>query len=202
MTTARKNAVSDSRTLQLFQHPAFRAAVDRVANAKCMELVKLGRLQIMPLRHTYPRPPYKPRMDLVDDPLSSSLSAVLEIPGVKQDRLSVQIRDGNLVVHGARPSPYNITNSHTTVDSASTGISQSNSQPTASVQELFFGEFYRSIQLPVGIKQTDITASLMDGMLTVTWPRSPVAAESPIPSRTPANTSPPTAMATAGTAMQ
>jgi hypothetical protein len=127
--------------------------------------------------------------------------------------LSLQINDGNLVVRGERRPPYNITHSrqavapNTSIDSAGStsaaGISQNDNQsPRFPVQELYFGDFYRTIPLPVGIKQTDITADLMDGMLTVTWPRSPLASGPSIPSRTPANTSPPMSTMSAGTAMQ
>jgi HSP20 family molecular chaperone IbpA len=103
-------------------------------------------------------------MDLVDDPSSSNLSAVFEIPGVKLNGLSLQINNGSLVVRGERRPPYNITTSlraagpHAPIDSASgnasaTGFSQNDNQsPSFPVQELYFGDFYRSIPLPVGIK--------------------------------------------------
>ena len=39
-------------------------------------------------------------MDIVDDPSSSTLSAIFEIPGVKMNGLSLQINDGNLIIHG------------------------------------------------------------------------------------------------------
>jgi len=102
-------------------------------------------------------------MDLVDDPSSSSLSAVFEIPGVKLNGLSLQINDGNLVVRGERRPPYNITHPrqavapNTSIDSAgntsAAGISQNDNQsPRFPVQELYFGDFYRTIPLPVGIK--------------------------------------------------
>jgi len=169
-------------------------------------------------------------MDLVDDPSSSNLSAVIEIPGVQLSGLSLQIRDGTLVLRGERRPPYNFTaiqggSSHTPIDDAS---SQSTSEiahtenqiPKFPVKELYFGDFQRSIPLPTGIKvtpllsypfhdsrttslqQEDITANLLNGMLTVTWPRSPGAAGTSIPSRTPGNITPPTSTTTAGTAMQ
>lgn len=56
--------------------------------------------------------------------------------------------------------------------------------------------------LTVSLQQEDITANLLNGMLTVTWPRSPGAAGTSISSRTAGNITPPMSMATAGTAMQ
>ena len=173
MTRTRKNAVPDSRTFQLLQHPVFRAEVNRFANAKCREAIKAGRLQFVPPRHTHSPARYIPRyahlnfenrsgindpamysMDLVDDPSSSALSAVFEIPGVKLNGISLQINDGNLVVRGERRPPYIITNSRQAVGSDSAVcIPQSDNQSSRfPVQELYFGYFYRSIPLPVGIQ--------------------------------------------------
>jgi HSP20 family molecular chaperone IbpA len=150
-------------------------------------------------------------MDLVDDPSSSNLSAVFEIPGVPLNGLSLQIHEGALVLRGERRPPYNFTpiqggSSHTPINAslqnASEIVHTENPTPKFAVKELYFGDFRRSIPLPAGIKQEDITANLLNGMLTVTWPRSPGATLTSIPSRTSGNITPPISMSTAGTAMQ
>lgn len=212
MTTKSKNSVADSRTFQLLRHPVFRAEVNRVAIAKCREAVKAGVFQYIPKRQNTAPSFYIPRMDLVDDPSSSNLFAVFELPGVPLSGLSMHIREGNLVLRGQRRPPYSFTpipggSSHTTIDAcASENISDiahtEDQPPTLPVKELYFGDFQRAIPLPAGIKQEDISANLLNGMLTVTWPRSPGSAETSVPSRTPGNITPPLPMAAAGAAMQ
>jgi HSP20 family molecular chaperone IbpA len=232
MTSTPKNAVGDSHTFQLLRHPVFRAEVNRLANAKCRDAVKAGIFKYVPQRHHKAPSWYTPRMDLVDDPSSSNLSAVFEIPGVPLNGLSLQIHEGALVLRGERRPPYNFTpiqggSSHTPINAslqnASEIVHTENPTPKFAVKELYFGDFRRSIPLPAGIKvinqildsyysrndslttslqQEDITANLLNGMLTVTWPRSPGATLTSIPSRTSGNITPPISMSTAGTAMQ
>ena len=100
-------------------------------------------------------------MDLVDDPSSSNLSAVIEIPGVQLSGLSLQIRDGTLVLRGERRPPYNFTpiqggSSHTPIDDVSSQSTENahigNQLPKFPVKELYFGDFQRAIPLPAGIK--------------------------------------------------
>jgi HSP20 family molecular chaperone IbpA len=211
MTSTPKNAVGDSHTFQLLRHPVFRAEVNRLANAKCRDAVKAGIFKYVPQRHHKAPSWYTPRMDLVDDPSSSNLSAVFEIPGVPLSGLSLQIHEGALVLRGERRPPYNFTpiqggSSHSPIDASLPTASEiahtENQTPKFGVKELYFGDFRRSIPLPAGIKQEDVTANLLNGMLTVTWPRSPGPTVTSIPSRTPGNITPPISMSTAGTAMQ
>ena len=100
-------------------------------------------------------------MDFVDDPSSSDLFAVFEIPGVPLSGLSLQIHEGTLVLRGERRPSYNFTpiqgaSSHTPVGASlesATEIAQTENQtPKFPVKELYFGDFRRSIPLPAGIK--------------------------------------------------
>lgn len=218
----RINARTDSVTFQMLQHPTFVQAVNRAANLKCLEAIKSGRLRVVepPSLPTPTR--YTPRMDLVDDPSSSKLTAVFEIPGIQTNEISLQIREGQLVIMGERKSPHfsaarfdalpqnpvSVANSMASGEMDTDDVSAR--RVRLPVQELRFGTFSRSIRIPGGIQESDVKATLQDGMLTVTWPRSPVDArtEPSMPTRA-TNSSSPTPilspampMVNAGTALQ
>lgn len=174
---------------------ALRQAVERLANWKCAQAIKAGKLRVVqqeanasiPMRFT-------PRMDLVDDPIGNVLIAIFELPGVKTSDINLQIREGNLIIMGERRPPPSVQqalaarrgaalprNPVTAADSLARGEmdteSDDASQPTppmsVAVHELRFGQFYRAIPIPTGLKESDVTAALQDGMLTVTWPKYP-----------------------------
>ncbi|KAJ3503885.1 hypothetical protein NLJ89_g8233 [Agrocybe chaxingu] len=155
-------------------------------------------------------------MDLIDDPRSPNFSAIFEIPGLRNSDISVQIQEGHLIVCGERRPPYlqTILSQPSPPDSEAVSKDASEHMEVDSpasqavrvpVQELRFGTFQRNIPIPKGIKEKDVSASLADGMLTVTWPRlSPAAVSSSLspPARTIGSASPPTSAVTAGTALQ
>jgi len=134
-------------------------------------------------------------MDLVDDPSSPNIIAIFELPGVKNENITLQIKDKRLIVVGKRVDPY--TEALAAAASAATNSevqSQQDDGPTSktaetnstmakslnpsnkAVRELRYGSFFRSIPVPEGVKQSEVTAGIQDGMLTVTWPRIPAAA--------------------------
>ncbi|KDR74951.1 hypothetical protein GALMADRAFT_249897 [Galerina marginata CBS 339.88] len=204
------NTRTDSATFQMLQHPAFVQAVNRAANLKCLEAIKSGKLRVVNHQNIPPPAKYTPRMDLIDDPSSSKVAAIFEIPGIKTNDISLQIREGQLVILGERKSPHAprldplphnpvlaanaVASGEMETDTPSRGVS-------VPIQELRFGTFHRSIRIPDGIQESDVNAILQDGMLTVTWPRSPVVRE-PMPTRVTNSSSPPMSMVTAGTALQ
>lgn len=135
-------------------------------------------------------------MDLIDDPSSSKIIALFELPGVKNDNITLQIREGRLVVFGSRLDPFSealaaaaaaaaharVSDSEPVdnmqVDSSTITTTVSVGPSRDSAREIRYGTFYRAIPVPGGIKQSEVTAGLQDGMLTVTWPRVPAAARS------------------------
>ena len=74
-------------------------------------------------------------MDLCEDPDSQTVTACLELPGIKPTDVEIQLHDDKLTVSGKRPAPPL-------------------SAPGAiyPVQELKYGAFQRSINLPMGIQ--------------------------------------------------
>ncbi|TFK31499.1 HSP20-like chaperone [Crucibulum laeve] len=183
---------SQPSTLDMMQSPAFRQAVERVASWKCMQAVRAGKLRMV-TEDPNPHTRFIPRMDMIDDSSSQTVSAVFELPGIKTSDIALHIRDGNLIVMGERRSPYPSNairpsraqlphNPLTAADAIAAGEMDTGTDtgaPTTAIRlpvhELRFGSFHRSIRVPEGIKESQITAGLQDGMLTVTWPRSPTS---------------------------
>jgi HSP20 family protein len=75
-------------------------------------------------------------MDIWDSPESPSVTATVELPGLKKEEISLLIQDGALVIWGERRSRL-----------ASSGTLSPNDFP---VQEVKYGKFRRVIQLPQG----------------------------------------------------
>lgn len=183
---------------------ALRQAVERLANWKCAQAIKAGKLRVVhqealsssssPMRFT-------PRMDLVDDPSSDTFIAIFELPGIKTGDITLQIREGNLIIMGERRPPAavqqalaarrstNLPKNPLSAADSLAGGDMDSEEPSISmrvtIHELRFGQFYRAIPIPVGLKESDVTAALQDGMLTVTWPKYPNGrprGQQPIPS--------------------
>jgi len=186
---------TDRQSFEAFRHPAFVQAVNRAANLKCIEAIKSGKLRVVTPHPTSSPSEYTPRMDLIDDPAESTFTAVFEIPGIKTSDISLHILEGHLVVLGQRRPSYNPTQQSETL---SQETAENRTQPpksTIPVQELRYGSFRRTIRVPEGLKESDVKASLNEGMLTVIWPKAPTAAAR---TRRPHSSSPPIT----GTAIQ
>lgn len=181
---------TDRQSFEAFRHPAFVQAVNRAANLKCIEAIKSGKLRVAAPHPSSTPSEYTPRMDLIDNPAESILTAVFEIPGLKTSDISLHILDGHLVLLGERRPAYTITQQSegSSQDTEGTQVPRL----TIPIQELRFGTFRRAILVPEGLKESEVKASLNEGMLTVTWPRNPAAA---VRTRRPHSSSPPTSSA-------
>ena len=73
------------------------------------------------------------------------------VAGVAKDDLDVSISDNTVSVHGTLTSGDEVT------------------AENYFVQECYWGEFARSVALPVPVKEDEIEAILKDGVLTVTF---------------------------------
>ncbi|KAF4563723.1 hypothetical protein EYR36_002964 [Pleurotus pulmonarius] len=96
----------------------------------------------------------RPRMDLHEDAQRNAVTASFELPGFKKEDVSIDVHNGRLTV------------------SAESSTSSENKADGYAVRERRFGKFSRTLQLPQGIKDEDIKASMQDGVLTVTFPKS------------------------------
>ncbi|KAJ6613561.1 HSP20-like chaperone, partial [Mycena sp. CBHHK59/15] len=99
------------------------------------------------------------RMEVYNDPDSPNIVATFELPGVKNSDVSISVKQGMLLIQGQRHPRY---------PSRARAEADSRYFP---FQELRYGSFRRSLRLPSGADTSSITASLSDGLLTVSWPR-------------------------------
>ncbi|KAJ3997770.1 HSP20-like chaperone [Lentinula boryana] len=96
----------------------------------------------------------KPKMDLHEDEEKNLVTAMFEFPGVKKEDVQLNMHNGRLTV------------------AAETKVSQDREQDGYAVRERSFGKFSRTLQLPQGVKEEDIKASMEHGVLTVTFPKA------------------------------
>ncbi|KAH9937773.1 uncharacterized protein BXZ73DRAFT_44623, partial [Epithele typhae] len=111
------------------------------------------------------------RMDLCDDHTSPYVTALLEVPGMKVDQLSVRIENGRLIIEGERLGP----SLHTSALPSQLSAAADDAALAAlyPVRELKHGKFRREIQIPPGVTALHVTSILVEGMLTIRWPRMP-----------------------------
>ncbi|KAK7037764.1 hypothetical protein VNI00_010725 [Paramarasmius palmivorus] len=96
----------------------------------------------------------KPRMDLHEDAEKNTVTATFELPGLKKEDVQIDVHDGRLTISGESK------------------ISEEHQKDGYAVRERRFGKFSRTLRLPQGVKEEEIKASLENGVLTVTFPKS------------------------------
>ncbi|KAJ7659758.1 HSP20-like chaperone [Mycena polygramma] len=125
------------------------------------------------------------RMEIFNDPDSPNVIVTFEVPGVKATDLSVSIEQGVLLILGERQPRYRPRRQrHRSVRGQARAEARDVDSTVASrayhdeaharlfpIQELRYGQFRRAIRLPDGADTSRTSASLSDGLLTVTWPR-------------------------------
>ncbi|KAG5638907.1 hypothetical protein H0H81_008968 [Sphagnurus paluster] len=95
----------------------------------------------------------KPRMDLHENAESNRVTATFELPGLKKEDVNIDFRDGRLTI------------------SAETKISEEHEKNGYAVRERRFGKVSRTLQIPQGVKDEEIKASMENRVLTVTFPK-------------------------------
>lgn len=105
----------------------------------------------------------KPRMDLRENASANTVTASFEFPGLSKDDISIDVHNGRMTV------------------SAESKISEEHETDGYAVRERRYGKFARTLQLPRGVNDDEIKASMQDGVLTVTFPK--VATEAPGPKK-------------------
>ncbi|KAG6907597.1 hypothetical protein DXG01_008215 [Tephrocybe rancida] len=98
--------------------------------------------------------PLKPRLDLHEDSQSNTVTAYFEFPGLKKEDVSIDVHNGRLTVSGESKT------------------STSHDEHGYAIRERKFGRFSRTLQLPQGVKEDEIRASMENGVLSVVFPKS------------------------------
>jgi len=97
---------------------------------------------------------YKPRLDLCEDTEKNLVTATFELPGFSKDEVQLNFQNGKLTV------------------SAETKKSDEDGETGYSLRERRHGKFSRTLQLPQGIQDEQIKATMEDGLLVITFPKS------------------------------
>ncbi|KAJ7093123.1 HSP20-like chaperone [Mycena epipterygia] len=96
----------------------------------------------------------RPRMDLHEDTTANTVTATFELPGIKKEDVQIDVHNGRLSV------------------AAESKISETHERDGYAIRERRFGKIARTLQLPQGVKENEVKASMNDGILTVTFPKS------------------------------
>ncbi|KAI0721431.1 HSP20-like chaperone [Fomitopsis betulina] len=96
----------------------------------------------------------RPRMDLHEDNQQNVVTATFELPGLNKENVSIDVHNNVLVVTGESK------------------VEEKRDENGYAIRERRFGKFSRSIPLPQGIKEDAIRASMENGVLTVTFPKT------------------------------
>ncbi|KAJ7705188.1 HSP20-like chaperone [Mycena metata] len=96
----------------------------------------------------------RPRMDLHEDPKANTVTATFELPGLKKEDVQIDVHNGRLSV------------------SAESKISTEHENDGYAIRERRFGKISRTLQLPQGVKETEVKANMDNGILTVTFPKT------------------------------
>jgi len=134
-------------------------SLDRALAAKYVQLVIAHRRRVAAAQ-SQGGEIMRPRVEICDQPQSRFVTATFELPGLKKEEIGVHLTlDGRLTISGYRRSPPFLANT----DPAFV---------VYPVKEIKYGRFERTINVPAGLEVKDINASLADGMLCVSWPRT------------------------------
>ena len=93
---------------------------------------------------------WSPRIDVFER--DNRLVTRVDLPGMKKDDVSVEVKDGHLTLSGERKRE------------------KEEKKDNVYRTEREYGSFYRAIPLPEGVRLEDVKATFADGVLEVTMP--------------------------------
>ncbi|KAH8114723.1 HSP20-like chaperone [Phellopilus nigrolimitatus] len=97
---------------------------------------------------------YQPRMDIHESPESNVVTATLELPGLKKEEVAIDVQKGRLVISGEQTLAKDID------------------EKAFIIRERQTGRFSRTLPLPAGTQASEIKASMENGILSITFPKS------------------------------
>jgi len=99
---------------------------------------------------------FKPRLDLHEDAEKNVIIATFEFPGLSKDEVQINFQNGKLTVSAE----------------TKTTKSEHNADTGYTLNERLHGKFSRTLQLPQGVQNEQIKATMENGLLTVTFPKT------------------------------
>ncbi|TDL18748.1 small heat shock protein [Rickenella mellea] len=97
---------------------------------------------------------FKPKVDVHESTKDNKVTATFELPGLKKEDVSIDVHNNRLIVSGQ------FTHANETEKEGYV------------VRERRSGKFSRTLPVPSGIKAEEIKASMENGLLTVTFPKT------------------------------
>lgn len=94
---------------------------------------------------------FAPDVDVKDE--KDRIVVKADIPGIKKEELSITVKDDLLTLKGERKE------------------AQEKKEKDYYYSERFEGSFVRTIELPAGVKASDVKATYKDGVLEITLPK-------------------------------
>lgn len=101
---------------------------------------------------------WSPAADVFE--VKDAIIVQIELPGVDEERILVEIVEGDLVVQGERPCPRPAEGEDLEAD------------PVYRLVERVYGRFARRFRLPAGVDGARASARLVGGLLTITIPKA------------------------------
>ncbi|KAF8077856.1 HSP20-like chaperone [Lyophyllum atratum] len=96
----------------------------------------------------------RPRMDLHEDKDTNTVTAMFELPGLKKDDVSIDLQNGRLTISAENKPPEDL-------------------KPDGyAIRERRYGKFSRTLQVPPGVKEDQIKATMDNGVLKLQFPKS------------------------------
>lgn len=102
-----------------------------------------------------PRETWTPRIDFLEQ--EDQYVVEVEAPGIRKDDITISLEEGQLVISGTKSSQREIK--HDT--------------DRYYRRESYSGTFSRAIRLPQSVNEDQISATMQNGVLVVTLPKSP-----------------------------
>ncbi|KAK7049487.1 hypothetical protein VNI00_005518 [Paramarasmius palmivorus] len=144
-------------------------SVERIANRIASLIQQQQRAAARPANGVW-----VPRSDVYLDSHTDFFIAMFELPGVRKEDIKVTVEEGKLNIEGQRYNTFKVY-----AQSADEWIDceppaePGNDPPVVRklVDELRYGSFRRSFQLPQNVTVEDLRVIVSNGILYVQWPR-------------------------------
>ncbi|KAJ7876538.1 hypothetical protein B0H14DRAFT_2714167 [Mycena olivaceomarginata] len=167
--TLKSSGMTDRHSEQRKAREAFRRMIQQI-DPEVLDVLRAIRKGNIRVTKPNLHGPWRPRMQIYDDPASPNIFATFELPGVKPGDVTFNVKEGKLFIEGERRPRYPPYTASPTSEAAS-GATEKAHDRLCPVHEFRYGEFRQNYPT------SSVQASLFEGLLTVSWPRAPLAVE-------------------------